>query len=53
MFMDYSVGKLPLTELMAVSKPNVPVNMKVPVCIDQDSNAIVAHLEVTLTKITQ
>jgi len=49
----FSMGKLPLTELMAASKPNVPVNMKVPVCIDEDNNTIVAHLKVALTKISQ
>lgn len=46
------MGKLPLTELMATSQQNVPIIMKVPVCIDEENNAIVAHLKVALTKVT-
>jgi len=46
------VGKLPLSELMAVAKANVPVNLSVPVCIEEKNNVIVAHLKIALTKVT-
>jgi hypothetical protein len=44
------MGKLPLTELMAASKPNVPIITKVPLCIDEDNNTI---KQVSITTILQ
>ncbi|XP_059488041.1 early endosome antigen 1-like isoform X2 [Neocloeon triangulifer] len=47
---EIGIGKLPLSELLNVAKPNIPVCLDVPVRIEEDDETV-AHLKVALTKL--